>query len=691
MDYMKPIFYPLRFSFFCIIFLFSAAYVSGQSCPVAVDATISAFPNTYYPGESSPATNATSITLGAVPSGYGTTPIAAGDIVLIIQMQGAQINSSNSDSYGDGVSGGFGNGYTTTGLVAGKMEYAMATNSVPLTGGTLMLNAGLVNSYTRSVYGINGRYCYQVIRVPYYLNLTLGATIIPPFWNDSLGGVVVLDVYNNLNFNLQTINASGAGFRGGGGRSLGGGDGANTDYVTLSTATDNASKGEGIAGTPRYINNNGVLLDNGSSQEGYPGGSYAQGAPGNAGGGGTDGYQHLNTDNSGGGGGGNGGAGGKGGNSWSSNLPVGGEPGAAFSQTSPALLVMGGGGGAGTSNNATGTPPGFASSGSAGGGIVIITCPKVSGTGIINVNGLDANNTALNDGSGGGGAGGSVLLISGSSLSSITITATGGIGGSNNPGMVSASYHGPGGGGGGGVVYTNFTLNAASSVSAGAHGTSTASGGTIAYGSFSGSAGILNQAINSAQLSTIIPSCNGLPVKLVNFSATLNASEVDLRWQIASESGLSNFEIERSTDAMHFVSLGNMSYENGMQDYKFIDHNPASGSDFYRLKMIDENGQFEYSNILLVNLINTNSNQLIAYPNPASVFVTLQFNSDNAVQLAFELFDNSGRRLISKNFFVAKGLNYFSIPDIGNLSKGIYILKASNENKIFVQKLVISK
>ena len=115
-------------------------------------------------------------------------------------MQGAQISSANSNAYGDGVSGGYGNGYTTTGLLAGNMEYALATSAVPLTGGTLTLSTGIFNSYTRSNYGTYGQYKYQVIRVPYYLNLTLNATIIPPSWNDSLGGVIVLNVSNNLNF-----------------------------------------------------------------------------------------------------------------------------------------------------------------------------------------------------------------------------------------------------------------------------------------------------------------------------------------------------------------------------------------------------------------------------------------------------------------------------------------------------------
>src|SRR5213075_2144324 len=108
-------------------------------------------------------------------------------------------------------------------------------------------------------------------------------------------------------------------FRAGAGRQLAGGAGANTDYRTLATNAANGSKGEGIAGTPRYMfQGTGAPLD--TAVEGYPNGSYARGAPGNAGGGGTDGETVSNQQNTGGGGGGNGGNGGKGGNAWNNIL-----------------------------------------------------------------------------------------------------------------------------------------------------------------------------------------------------------------------------------------------------------------------------------------------------------------------------------------------------------------------------------
>jgi uncharacterized repeat protein (TIGR01451 family) len=309
------------------------------------------------------------------------------------------------------------------------------------------------------------------------------ANIVPPFWDGTTGGIIALDVQGQLNFGTSIINAAGLGFRGGAGVRQGYNSGAATNqYVTagpanLTAATTNlnAQKGEGIAGTPRFVNVLGTTAATNTGIEGYPGGTSSRGAPGNAGGGGND-----NGNNSGGGGGGNAGPGGRGGNS-TLNTPIGGEPGAVFS-SSPSVLIMGGGGGAGTTNDGSGNTAadGFASSGAPGGGLVIVRTGTVSGTGGIVVDGANAPSGVRNDGAGGGGAGGSILLTATTSqngLTSLTLSAKGGVGGTTRPvdANNSSTAHGPGGGGGGGVIFTTgpTSTTLAASTTGGIAGTST--------------------------------------------------------------------------------------------------------------------------------------------------------------------------------------------------------------------------
>jgi len=479
--------------------------------------------NTYFPGTTGTlAAGSASVTLGAAAGAPAAqTPIAAGDLLLIIQMQDAAINSNNTSSYGDGLPGDPGSGSTSLGS-SSLFEFITATNAVGTGGGNLTFSGtgsggGLLNSYYHLAASSAGttyvaQQTYQVIRVPQYTSATLSSGLVPLAWNGSVGGVLVLDASSQLTLS-GTVALDALGFRGGGGQRLTGPTtaGAVTDYVTVAPTTNvtttgvNGSKGEGIAGTPRYVPPTPILATsvpidvyNGTLTDSLPGGSSARGAPGNAGGGGTDGAPGSNADNSGGGAGGNGGTGGQGGYGWDSMAATsstdGGFGGVAF-PASTSALVMGGGGGAGTTNNGTycdynvgtglcttsgTTGTGIYSSGGAGGGIAIIHAASVSGTGTITSNGQTTLST-LNDSTGGGGAGGSIIVFTNSgTLSGLTVNAIGGNGGYAWPIQAPApafnstnnQRHGPGGGGGGGVIFLSAAPTAFS-VAGGSNGYTT--------------------------------------------------------------------------------------------------------------------------------------------------------------------------------------------------------------------------
>lgn len=509
--------------FFLLIMLFLASiypsYVYAITCANpgkdGPGGTLSGIINTYYSGTSlSLSAGSTSLTLG---SGSGSsTPISSGDLLLIIQMQDASINSSNTTSYGSGT--GTSRGYTSLNS-AGLYEYVVATNSVSLAGGTLTFSGsgasnGLVNSYTNSdANGTKGQSRYQVIRVPQYSSATLSSGLTSSNWNGSTGGILVFDVSGTLNLNSASINLDGKGFRGAGGVQLSGGTGgSNADLRSLSTSGYHGSKGEGIAGTPRHIYDGTSVVDTGII--GYPNGTFAMGAPGNAGGGGNDGNPTANDQNSGGGGGSNGGQGGRGGNSWASNLAVGGFGGVALPSTTDRIF-LGGGGGAGSNNNSTAP----ASSGGLGGGIVMVRAVTLSGSATISVNGTTPPAPA-NDGAGGGGAGGTVLFYSSSALSGLTINANGGKGAdswitqaaNSTPG----ERHGPGGGGGGGKRI--LSSSSGGTVNSGANGVTTTS--SSAFGATSGDVGVTLTTLTSTQ----IPGVNTLASCYASLTVTKSTS-----------------------------------------------------------------------------------------------------------------------------------------------------------------------
>ena len=400
--------------------------------------TITGVVNTYFTGSANAAAGATSITVGAHAAGDASVAIASGDLLLVIQMQGATINTSNSVAYGDGSTG---SGATSS--TAGTYEYVVANGALATTGGTVAIKGtnanGLINAYTTG-----GGAHFQVIRVPQYVAPTVGGALAPLAWNGTAGGVLAIDAQNLLFGNGATVSANGKGFRGGQGRGLTGDATAGAgDYVNSNAKNVHGQKGEGTAGTPTYLYTNGVGTGSGTAN-GYTGGDTGRGAPGNAGGGGADAHVTDNAENTGGGGGGNGGAGGVGGKSWNSNLPYGGL-GGKFTP-SAMQLVMGGGGGAGSRNNGSN----YDSSGGTGGGIVMMRVAGVTGGLTITANGTMGVDPQ-NDGGGGGGAGGSVMMTAPSTFAGVTVTANGANGTDADILNGGNAAHGPGGGGGGGV------------------------------------------------------------------------------------------------------------------------------------------------------------------------------------------------------------------------------------------------
>ncbi|WP_207513650.1 T9SS type A sorting domain-containing protein [Longitalea luteola] len=676
--------------------------------------------NSYYRGTGNPVTGATSLTVGTLDARGNAAPVANGDMILIIQMQGAEFNTSNNSRYGDGINGGNASGYLTSNLVAGRYEYNIVSS---VSGNTLNLSYTLANNYyTRAYSAGGGTQAYQVIRVPRYYDVTIssGASITAPAWDGSTGGIVVIEAANLVTLN-GSVTANALGFRGGGGkRFLGIGPNSNsgsgaaitrTDYrwpspVSTADNTTGGAKGEGIAGTPVYYLTNGATNATTGTLEGYIGGSMGRGAPGNAGGGGTDGDPNGNQYNPGGGGGGNGGAGGRGGSGWdggdgnASTYNTGGYGGAAFAEASLQRFVMGGGGGAGTGNNSTAGTTDYLSSGASGGGIIIIRARSYSGNGTVTANGGASHNVSLNsvtDAAGGGGAGGTIIVATNQPGSvgthSITASANGGKGGD----MTAYYAHGPGGGGGGGVVISNVIPANAITVNGGANGL-TRTGSTNGpvnnvYNSTSGSAGIeliLSLPVTFRNSNNAASQCGVLPITLYSWKGVFNNNRTYLNWQTDAGVNFSHFVIEHSTDGAHFSSLAQVTgaTTNALtQQYAFVDASPASGINYYRLKMVDKDGQFTYSAIITIRT-DVKAFQVTVSPNPFNKHVVIAVQSDTDEAVQFRVFNSDGKLMWRKTGFVSAGNNAQYFNDLQSLPAGIYVLKVTRKETTTAFKLI---
>lgn len=330
--------------------------------------------------------------------------------VLLIQMQGAAIDQSNSAGFGDL-------------LDLGSAGFFEKNEIAAKNGNDVFLKYSLLNAYD-----VSGS--LQLVTFPVFTDAVVTDTLKAAPWNGETGGVLAFSVENTLTLQAP-VDISGAGFRGGMKNLVTSGctflTNAN-DYFYDVSNWRGAAKGEGIA----------VQI---------PAKEHGRGAQGNGGGGGND-------HNSGGGGGANittGGVGGK--QTPSSTFGCYGNFPGRGGKAAPNMagrIFMGGGGGAGHTDDA-----GAGSGGGHGGGILILQAGSITGNNqLFRANGKMPPH-ASGDGAGGGGAGGTIILDAATVTGSISIEAKGGNGGnvSNAPDRC----FGPGGGGSGGRLMSNLT------------------------------------------------------------------------------------------------------------------------------------------------------------------------------------------------------------------------------------------
>ena len=176
-----------------------------------------------------------------------------------------------------------------------------------------------------------------------------------------------------------------------------------------------------------------------------------------------------------------------------------------------------------------------------------------------------------------------------------------------------------------------------------------------------------------------------LPLKLLSFSAVRNGETVLLTWKTTNEINVSHFEIERGDDGKNFVTIANKPAKgntNQISNYEHVDNGVNKQTNFYRVKMVDMDGNFVYTKIVRVN---SNVNvQLSAYPNPAIDLVVVTFpNTAKSAQL--RIVDQQGR--VMREIRDVK--NGQQIVRVKGFSPGMYTIVWSDGVNILSQSLFI--
>jgi HKD family nuclease len=192
----------------------------------------------------------------------------------------------------------------------------------------------------------------------------------------------------------------------------------------------------------------------------------------------------------------------------------------------------------------------------------------------------------------------------------------------------------------------------------------TSIGGSFAFG--------LSETPSDDVFSIAGTAVSTLPVVLNKFEAVKKATQVGLNWSTLSERNNSHFEILKSSDAKNWTLLSSVK-GNGtttaVNYYQYADVNPAIGNNYYQLKQVDFDGNFELSEVKVVNYALL-TNELKVYADDAKVLAFI--NQQQVDEGYLNIFDLTGRQLLSERVKLVAGENKIALPI--NLSKGIYIL-----------------
>ncbi len=175
-----------------------------------------------------------------------------------------------------------------------------------------------------------------------------------------------------------------------------------------------------------------------------------------------------------------------------------------------------------------------------------------------------------------------------------------------------------------------------------------------------------------------------VPLNLLSFDAYKIDKTVQLKWKTENEINTSHFEIERSSNGVDFEKIGKVNSFNsaGTNNYSYQDIKPLRGMNFYRLKQIDIDGRFTYSNIKKV-MFESFGNAVNIFPNPAKDYIQFDYASAQKTVLV-NLFDAQGRLIKTTTLANVQPLKL----NIENVAKGKYIVQLSDGEKVAVGSFI---
>jgi PQQ-dependent dehydrogenase (s-GDH family) len=175
-----------------------------------------------------------------------------------------------------------------------------------------------------------------------------------------------------------------------------------------------------------------------------------------------------------------------------------------------------------------------------------------------------------------------------------------------------------------------------------------------------------------------------LPLSSLNFTGKYNNTTSNLKWETKNESGTNRFEIERSTGDGVYSKIGSVDatgFATELTRYAFNDQEASRlgvSRLYYRLKVIDNDGAYSYTNVVVIEIPGSFITRISIFPNPADKQTTVLISSPEEQKVTWQLVDVTGRSVKTKDVVLKKGENRIII-NLNNLRSGVYFLQVKGQ------------
>jgi hypothetical protein len=185
-----------------------------------------------------------------------------------------------------------------------------------------------------------------------------------------------------------------------------------------------------------------------------------------------------------------------------------------------------------------------------------------------------------------------------------------------------------------------------------------------------------------------------LPLLLTSFDGYYSNGKNELNWKTETEVNTDHFIVERSIDGLHYIEVGKvpaMGLTGTLVNYYQLTDPlltaPNGNRFYYRLKIVDKDGSYQYSKLVITTRPDDGSLQVFVYPNPVLRSTTLQIKKANNNMSFIEAFNSMGQRVYSKRITANLYNTFIDIP--ANWSAGIYMIRISDNKQSWSHAVMV--